>query len=238
MLYLVTNCDDGYFKYLIPLLKSAINNIKIPYNMICGLIDSCRENEVKQIFAELPHNLKIVHHNVPHGVDARSYYANSKLMLLEKTLREYPDGDMFLYLDTDSLVLKDIRELIEGYGAYDLTIFDKSKDPITTLSYNKLCNSSKFSTRYCSGTLLIKNSSVMRDFMARVILRLDHYGIGKWFSDQRSLHKVIENKGPIQVGQLPMTFIDFTCSAESHIITGKGQLKNLFLSVKDSSIHR
>ena len=226
MLYIVTNCDDKYLTYLIPLLRTIIQNVKINYHLVCGLINSDKDKIINNLFTDRPSILEIVHQTVPNNTDALGFYANSKLILIDKVLNQTPDGTYVLYLDTDSFVLKDLSKLIDDYSKYDLTIFDKALDPITSAKFKKLCNSSRFKTKYCSGVMLFKNSSKIRVFTRDMVEYLKSYGLGKWFSDQQSLHRAIKVHEPnIKIGQLPMSYIDWTCSQNSYIITSKGTIK-------------
>lgn len=204
----------NYTEHLIPIIKSIVSNVKTEYLIHIYLVDVNEETKIKDI-KNISEKIVIKHLNVnlKNVAHLRSYSANIRIRLINGMLNE--GKDYILYLDVDSIVRKDIQELINNTDNYDLGLFiTKQKD-------------------VKSGIILARNTNKSKIFFSQVEKSLNKFGLYKWYSDQESLkqiyHQILNCKYPVNekpnILKIDEKYLDWNFLDTSVIWTGKGPRK-------------
>lgn len=117
-----------------------------------------------------------------------------------------------LYLDADSIVRGDLSELVQMIQDNDIVIH--KRDHLEEFR------------RVAGGAIGVNNTAAARAFVRRFIERIDALGNRTFFSDQWSFHlTALEFGNRVRIAHLPLSYIDWEFSDDSHIWSGKGQRK-------------
>ena len=225
----------NYFQYLIPIIKSIKINVKINYLIHVYLINVNSEDDINKI-KNLSEKIYINHINVnldnkiklttSKKTELEAYSANIRINIINKLLAE--DKDYILYLDVDSIVMKDFTYLKNSMEKYDLALFVIKEKEIEIKS----------------GIILARNTEKSKIFFNIVEKYLNKFGLCIWTSDQRSLkqayHEILNNKYPakdkLNILKISTSYLDWNFSDNSVMWTGKGlrKYKNIkYIKEKD-----
>ena len=121
--------------------------------------------------------------------------------------------ELVLCLDADSIVRRDLSDLVDIICCNDIVIHKREKEP----EY----------MRVAGGAIGIQNTPASVAFFARMIEHIDKLGPRVFFSDQWAFHlTALERAASTEIADLPMQYIDWEFREESAIWMGKGQRKH------------
>jgi lipopolysaccharide biosynthesis glycosyltransferase len=213
--------DGSYLKFIRVLFNSIKENVKIPYRFHLHAINVI-EDEIDKLIIEYP-GITFTHDNIvlddtpnkrsSFGKSQKaSYCANIRAKTLYDLLLR---GDEYiLYLDADSIVIRDLANLLELIKQNDLIIFrrDKEADPrLKVLTSVIGINNNNKSITFIEAW----KNCMMRD---RVLYT--------WFSDQVYFHKTMVKNPHVKIGYLPIEYVDSGFNSKSYIWNGKAKRKH------------
>jgi lipopolysaccharide biosynthesis glycosyltransferase len=220
MLTIFVVSDDGYLKFVKPLFNSIKANVKIPYRFHLHAIniEEYKLDELSEIYS----GITFTHDNLflddtPNKRNAfkksnkAAYCANIRAKILHELMIQ--GHEYILYLDADSIVIRDLKNLLTLIQENDLVIFrrDIQKDPRLKVLTSVI------------GITNNRNSLAFVDAWKNCMLR--ERILYSWFSDQSYFHKTMTKLSHVKIGYLPEEYVDASFNSNSCIWNGKAKRK-------------
>lgn len=202
--------DPEYLRHLKVLIASVAQNFPL-VKFYLHLINV--EQSVTQEFLNIyPHiNFYWHHQQFVNQEDKQAYCANIRASLIEELLQT-KEVSLLLYLDADSIVRKDLSELVNLIDTGDLVILERT-------------NAAQARLRFPTGVIGINNSPTARQFIALWRKLLNDY-LYEWYGDQDCFVQAYNQMhGQIKLVGLPPQYIDWKFLPFSPIWVGKGARK-------------
>lgn len=153
------------------------------------------------------------------------YCVNVRTKLAFDLLSNAEDNDIFIYLDADSIVRKNLSPLIELASKSNILCFTNKK------RQRKL-------HKYLCSTIVFRNNPLVRKFCDIWYHKIFDFGMQcYWDEDQITFSQLSEKKGFEIVTPLPLKYVDFEFHSGSPIWCGKGQRKNYPIFINESNNH-
>jgi len=210
-------CDNSYFYYSKYLINSIKKNVTIPYKLNCYGI----KLKKKHINYLESNNCLVINDPIKlsNDPDITNMFSKSKLSSYCANIRAKVIYDMMirgdkyiLYLDIDSLVRKDLKELFELIKKSNIVIKireDQLKDYLKVMT----------------GVIGINNNLQSIKFIERwKDLSINENRLYKWYTDQITFTKVMNNY-LTEITCLPNEYIDCVFYNRTYIWCGKGNRK-------------
>lgn len=221
-LVILTVSDSTYLPFARVLFNSIKSNVTIPYKFHLHAINVPDENLI--FFKENFKNIKITMDNIeldeaPDKTNQfskskkASYCANIRVKIIHDLMVE--GFKYILYLDADSIVLKDLDKLFRMIQSQNTEILIRTRDDGTRIH-----------SKVLTGVIGINNNfNTLKFIELWKSLILDENSLYKWYADQVMFTENME-KNIINITTLPWEYIDtHGFSLNSFIWSGKGNRK-------------
>lgn len=212
--------DNSYLPFVKTLFNSIVCNVKIPYKLHLHTIN-VSEKEI-DVFRNTYSNIEFTREYVdidssPFKGNAfnkskkEAYCANIRVKILYDIMCS--GTKYILYLDADSIVRKNLDDLLNIIKSSDLVIFRRDE------STNK-------NVKVATGVIGINNNEKSFSFIKswKDFIIQDNI-MYSWYSDQKYFYKTMINHSDVYVNALPFSYIDTTFLDESIIWVGKAERK-------------
>jgi len=197
------NKPKNVFLYLINVPPEKVENFREEVLRHRGMMDL----NIRSIYKNLDSTKQKRAGKIEY-TELMAFSANIRGKLIYDLLMHENIKDL-LYIDADSLVVKNIGCIPKVYSVFDVTFMHRS----TTEPF-----------RFLSGIIYIKNNKNGKRFAKEYSEEIDNFGIFNWFSDQQALVKMYK-KNIYSIGRLGKQYIDWRFTAKSKIWAGKGRSK-------------
>ena len=202
--------DPKYLRHLKTLLASVAQNFPVVkfYLHLINVEQSITE-ELLNIYPHIEfswHNQQFANQE-----NKQAYCANIRASLIFELLQQQ-DLSSLLYLDADSIVRKDLSELVKLIDTGDLVILERK-------------NAAQARLRFPTGVIGIKNNSSTIKFIERW-RDLLYDNLYDWYSDQACFTQTYEQmSSQVKLVSLPPEYVDWNFLPLSPIWVGKGARK-------------
>ena len=167
--------------------------------------------EENYIFKDLDESINKRHKTKEYS-ELMAYSANLRFLVIYKLLKSRELLDL-IYLDTDSILNKDIELFYEDVKGYDIAF--------------RLREGASKTKGALSGVLYFKNSDKILEFTKTLKKEVSKAGVLKWYSDQIALRGTFyKNREFVNHYQLLDKHIDWMLNDDSIIWVGKGAFKD------------
>jgi hypothetical protein len=157
-------------------------------------------------------NLIIKYDNTNLIDDKLKVYASClRIRIFKELIDEF---DILFWMDADTIIRANLDKMFEFLNNNDLTLYKNTNN----IHVHKI-------GEYKTGIVGIKKSKLMIEFINnwnKILLEYEY----KWFIDQLSITKLINNTKGIKIKILPKEYIDWDFEEKSFIWVGKGERKN------------
>ncbi len=196
-------------------LKALISSVSQNYPQVkfyCHLVNT--EQSVAESLQHLYPNLEcnFDYQEFNSEEDKKAYCANIRADVIYQLMQK-PETSSLLYLDADSIVRKDLSDLLDTINNHDLVVLKREEAEEKYL-------------KFAAGVIGIKNSSITQKFIAQwaTLVKEQLY---EWYSDQLCLYYAYEQfQSQLNTFDLPQRFIDWEFLSTSSIWVGKGPRKD------------
>jgi len=196
-----------------PHLKSAIASVQsnCPASVLhCHLINP--EDSQLQLIKEKNITITKEYKTFKNNEERRGYCVNVRSILVKNLLEQ--GHDSVLYLDADSIIRRDCRELQQLIKKNDLVILHNTE------------KEEELRHLFNCGIIGFNNSTSTKKFVDKWITKIEEIGFYKWYSDQIGFAYIYEEmKAELFLLSMPLTFHDSEFLSDSHIWTGRGPRK-------------
>jgi hypothetical protein len=207
---LVCISDRKYLKYLRTLLKSlSLTNSEICIHLTLINIKSRSRTtaSLKKIFKDI--HFSYIDKKFKKSHYLKAYCANYRVNAIKKLLEH--GYQKILYVDVDSIFLKNIAYITSLYDNFDLSIHFRNE------------NDKRF--KVAAGVILLNGNQKTLEFVSAWSLEIEKNKT-EWFADQVSFYRCYKMySNDINFKHLDNIFIDWEFNPKSYIWTGKGKRK-------------
>ena len=202
--------NSRYLKHLKVLLSSVTQNF--PESTLYFHLININKDEIAELI-NINQNINYYLENIEFnsGQEEKAYCANIRAKTIYKLLLN-KEIDLLLYLDADSIVRKDLSDLVSLIRLHEITILHRflSKDE---------------HLKFATGVIGIKKTNNSLAFIKHWSDLVDN-NIYEWFTDQLSFSKTYNAlASEINLCNIPKKFIDWEFSLTTSIWVGKGPRK-------------
>ncbi len=196
-------------------LKALVSSVSQNYPQVkfyCHLVNVERSvaESLQHIYSNLECNFD--HQDFNSEEDKKAYCANIRADVMSQLMKRN-ETSALLYLDADSIVRKDLSELLQLIKNHDLVVL---KRELAQDEYLK----------FAAGVIGVKNSGITQEFITYWANLVDK-NIYEWYSDQLCFARTYEKfKSQLNTINLPHQFIDWEFLSTSSIWVGKGDRKD------------
>ena len=217
--------DSSFLPFIRTLFHSIKENVRIPYKFHLHAIN-VPDKKIESLQSEFS-NIEFSRDELEldDSPDRENHLRKSKKAAYCANIRAKVIYDLMckgkqyiLYLDADSIVKKDLNELLLLIQSTDLIIFRRD-------------NEKNSSTKVLTSVIGINNNYRSLKFIEYwKECMLSPKNLYSWFSDQRYFFKAMEKRSDTKVSYLPFQYVDSSFSGKSFIWNGKGSRK--FTNIK------
>lgn len=212
--------DHSYLPFVKTLFNSIKTNVKIPYTFHLHAIN-VPDNQI-EIFNAMYSSITFSRETIPlddsplktnafRKSEKASYCANIRAKVLYDLMlqgRKY-----ILYLDADSIVRKDLKDLFVLIKYTDLIIFRRD-------------NETDVRTKVLTSVIGINNNNKSLVFIENWMnCMLQQEALHTWFSDQKYFYKTMTKYSHVKIQPLPDLYVDAGFKGKSYIWNGKAARK-------------
>jgi hypothetical protein len=203
--------DENYLTHGKILLKSLFlntNNFRVHY----FIITDKKELSLDKVFYNKNIFLYYKKKAGKNNQEIKAYFANSRIEFC-KELFLNNDLNHLMYLDVDSILIKDITKLYNSFLRQKEILQIRKRD------------TKNVKNKFMTGIFLLKKN---QEFINLWIKNLENKKF-KWFGDQISVYETLRNKKFKNLTiDLPFEYIDFRLSDKSYIWSGRSGTKNYY----------
>ncbi len=210
-LTIISVSDPKYLKCL-KVLTASVNQNSPTTKLYYHLINYCDDEAVSKELLNIHPFIEFSFEKKQFQTDEqkRAYCANIRGEIISKLLA--CGRKLLLYLDSDSIVRKDLSELEALMKTHDILILKRAEIQDTRL-------------RFLTSTIGLNNTDATRHFVQRWA-EIINKNIYEWWTDQTSFADTYDElSSAINLRSIPQKFVDSQFSIFSPIWTGKGEKK-------------
>ena len=225
---LFTVASNNYLVYLERLLASISINLTTAITYVYLINVDERKDEYLKI---LNKNIIIEHRFIEFKslIDQKGYCANLRASIFPVIMNKYDCP--ILWVDVDSLIIREGPELIEYACKFDLSVDYTKNHPLLTASNKKIAKHAKgpFGTPFYgvfnSAIMMTNNSKVAKGFFNVFRDKVNQYSMS-WYADQEGLYLTYkEFKNKINFSPLDSKYCSRVYDEKAIIWTAKGNIK-------------
>lgn len=210
-LTIISVSDPKYLKCL-KVLTASVNQNSPTTKLYYHLINYCDDEAVSKELLSIHPFIEFSFEKKQFQTDEqkRAYCANIRGEIIKDLLAR--GSKLLLYLDSDSIVRKDLSELETLMKSHDILILKR-----TEIKDSRL--------RFLTSTIGLNNTDATRHFVQRWA-EIINENIYEWWTDQISFANTYDQlSSTINLMSIPQKFVDSQFSIFSPIWTGKGEKK-------------